>query len=174
VDTGTDKVYQYIGAASRTSGSQNAGATFALGFGNTNPQGIADPPPAEMMVPVAATPVAVMQLQVAASSGLPNEVIGRSLTDRDGGLAIARVGVVGSGGPFADLVTSGSLAAYWDSPTPVTAEPVDLLAQLAQQNGQSFGSDGGGLGLLEQSNHPWAANLFSATLTDEAAAGDVT
>ncbi len=45
VDSGTDKVYQYLGAASRTSGSQNAGATFALAAGNTNPQGIADPPP---------------------------------------------------------------------------------------------------------------------------------
>ncbi len=44
VDSGTDKVYQYIGAASRTSGSQKAGATFALASANTNPQGIADPP----------------------------------------------------------------------------------------------------------------------------------
>ena len=44
VDNGTDKVYQYIGAAGRTSGSQSAGATFALAAGNTNPQGIADPP----------------------------------------------------------------------------------------------------------------------------------
>jgi sugar lactone lactonase YvrE len=55
VDNGTDKVYQYIGAASRTSGSQNAGATFALAAGNTNPQGIADPPTAEMLL----TPTAV-------------------------------------------------------------------------------------------------------------------
>ena len=45
VDNGTDKVYQYTAAASRTSGSQNAAATFALAAGNTNPQGIADPPP---------------------------------------------------------------------------------------------------------------------------------
>jgi hypothetical protein len=44
VDNGTDKVYQYVGAASRTSGSQNAAATFALASGDTNPQGIADPP----------------------------------------------------------------------------------------------------------------------------------
>jgi hypothetical protein len=44
VDNGTDKVYQYVGAASRTSGSQNAAATFALAPGDTNPQGIADPP----------------------------------------------------------------------------------------------------------------------------------
>src|SRR5690349_17330807 len=33
---------------------QNAGATFALAAGNTNPQGIADPPPPDMMFPLAA------------------------------------------------------------------------------------------------------------------------
>jgi hypothetical protein len=54
VDNGTDKVYQYIGAASRTSGSQSAGATFALAAGNTNPQGIADPPTADMLLTSAA------------------------------------------------------------------------------------------------------------------------
>jgi hypothetical protein len=46
VDSGTLKVYQYLGAAGRTSGSQNASATFALTAGDTNPQGIADPPSA--------------------------------------------------------------------------------------------------------------------------------
>jgi hypothetical protein len=50
VDNGTDKVYQYVGAAGRTSGSQTAGVTFALAAGDTNPQGIADPPPAEMLL----------------------------------------------------------------------------------------------------------------------------
>jgi hypothetical protein len=44
VDSGTDRVYQYTGAASRTSGSQSAATSFALSAGNTNPQGIADPP----------------------------------------------------------------------------------------------------------------------------------
>jgi hypothetical protein len=44
VDNGTDKVYQYVGAASRTSGSQNAAASFVLAAGNTSPQGIAGPP----------------------------------------------------------------------------------------------------------------------------------
>jgi DNA-binding beta-propeller fold protein YncE len=44
VDSGTLKVYQYATAAGRTSGSQNASATFALAAGDTNPQGIADPP----------------------------------------------------------------------------------------------------------------------------------
>jgi hypothetical protein len=61
VDGGTKKVYQYTNAASRTSGSQNAGATFALAAGNTNPQGIADPPPSMLVAqtqltrPLAAT-----------------------------------------------------------------------------------------------------------------------
>ncbi len=45
VDNATLKVYQYTAAASRTSGSQNAAATFALAAGDSNPQGIADPPP---------------------------------------------------------------------------------------------------------------------------------
>lgn len=54
VDNGTDKVYQYTAAAGRTSGSQSAAATFALAAGNTNPQGIADPPaPGTLLPPVA-------------------------------------------------------------------------------------------------------------------------
>jgi hypothetical protein len=53
VDNGTDKAYQYLGAASRTSGSQSAGATFALASGNTNPQGIADPPTADIPLTLA-------------------------------------------------------------------------------------------------------------------------
>jgi hypothetical protein len=44
VDNGTDRVYQYDNAAGRTSGSQSASTSFALAPGNTNPQGIADPP----------------------------------------------------------------------------------------------------------------------------------
>ena len=58
MDNGTDKVYQYTAAASRTSGSQNAAATFALAAGNTNPQGIADPPPAAWRLPPVTTAAA--------------------------------------------------------------------------------------------------------------------
>jgi hypothetical protein len=46
VDSATDRVYKYVGAASRTSGSQSAATSFPLAPGNTNPQGIADPPAA--------------------------------------------------------------------------------------------------------------------------------
>jgi hypothetical protein len=44
VDNGTDRVYQYTAAVSKTSGSLTAAASFPLAAGNTNPQGIADPP----------------------------------------------------------------------------------------------------------------------------------
>jgi hypothetical protein len=44
VDNSTDRVYQYDNAVGRTSGSQSASTSFALAAGNTNPQGIADPP----------------------------------------------------------------------------------------------------------------------------------
>jgi DNA-binding beta-propeller fold protein YncE len=58
VDNGTNKVYQYVGAATRTSGSQNAAATFALNSNNTNPQGIADPPVADDLLPPVPAPLA--------------------------------------------------------------------------------------------------------------------
>ena len=44
VDNATDRVYQFDNAVSRTSSSQSPSTSFALAAGNTNPQGIADPP----------------------------------------------------------------------------------------------------------------------------------
>ena len=45
VDNKTDRVYQYDNAVGLTSGSLAASTSFALAADNTNPQGIADPPP---------------------------------------------------------------------------------------------------------------------------------
>ena len=45
VDAGTDRVYQYDGAAGRTAGNQSATSSFVLAAANRNPQGIADPLP---------------------------------------------------------------------------------------------------------------------------------
>ncbi len=45
LDSGTDKVYAYANGRANKSGSQSASTVFALAAGNTNPQGIADPPP---------------------------------------------------------------------------------------------------------------------------------
>jgi hypothetical protein len=50
VDSGTDRVYQYANGRAKTSGSLAASVTFGLAAGNTNPQGIADPPPSGMAV----------------------------------------------------------------------------------------------------------------------------
>jgi hypothetical protein len=50
-------VYQYNSAASRTSGSQSAATSFALAPGNTNPQGIADPPVATVAAAPLTAPV---------------------------------------------------------------------------------------------------------------------
>jgi hypothetical protein len=58
VDSGTKKVYQYTNAAGKTSGSQNAAASFALAAGNTNPQDIADPPAGDMLPSAALAPIA--------------------------------------------------------------------------------------------------------------------
>ena len=44
VDSGTDRVYQFDNARGLTSGSLSPSTSFALAAGNTNPQGIADPP----------------------------------------------------------------------------------------------------------------------------------
>lgn len=44
VDAGADKVFQYNNAAGLTSGSRTPDASWTLAAGNTNPQGIADPP----------------------------------------------------------------------------------------------------------------------------------
>ena len=45
VDSTTDSVYQYNGAAAFNSGSHSANDSFPLAAANSNPQGIADPPP---------------------------------------------------------------------------------------------------------------------------------
>ena len=51
VDKKTDRVYQYANAVGLTSGSLAASASFALAADNTNPQGIADPPPPQAAPP---------------------------------------------------------------------------------------------------------------------------
>ena len=66
VDSGSDRVYQFDNAVSRTSGSQSPSTSFALAAGNTNPQGIADPPAAVGGSSQAATP----QLRSAAAMDL--------------------------------------------------------------------------------------------------------
>jgi hypothetical protein len=70
VDNGSDRVYEYTNARNRNSGSQLAAASFALSAGNTNPQGIADPPVADSSQADAYTDVSVDALLAATRSNL--------------------------------------------------------------------------------------------------------
>jgi hypothetical protein len=85
VDSATDRVYQYDSAVSRSSGSQGASTSFALAAGNTNPQGIADPP-------VAAAAAGWH------NSDLPDDVNGDGyITNGDAMLVVGMLRTVGPG-----------------------------------------------------------------------------
>ena len=49
IDSMDDDIYQYTAAAGLIAGSQSANTVLNLAAGNTNPQGIADPPPATQL-----------------------------------------------------------------------------------------------------------------------------
>ncbi len=80
MDAGTDTVYQYDNAATRTSGSPNPSTSFALAAGNTNPQGIADPPVAGGSLVSAAG--SVLPAQPVSAAGPASAVASLSLTLR--------------------------------------------------------------------------------------------
>ncbi len=93
VDSGTDKVYEYTDALGKSSGSLSAANTFALAAGNTNPQGIADPPPVGSPVsstrlatarPISQVAPAVVGNQTSSiASGIADDNQRRSLTRVD-------------------------------------------------------------------------------------------
>jgi sugar lactone lactonase YvrE len=177
VDNGTDKVYQYIGAASRTSGSQSAGATFALAPGNTDPVGIADPPTADMLLTPAAPPLAQHQQSVTA--------VAPSLTNRDAAFAqLLGESLQNSGA----LPTGRAITTFLDHPIPVTdllwttagafggPNPLDTLALLAPVSSPSAHSDGSAMGLQkgtlageDRAASAAVADFVSAEMANEAA-----
>jgi glucose/arabinose dehydrogenase len=119
VDSGTLKVYQYTAAASHISGSQNASAVFSLAPGDNNPQGIADPPPAELLP----------------SSGASAPAL--SLSSRDAVFAVLlqeslpRLGVPAL--PFG----SGTFTSTPDSPTAVADGTLTATDVFGQRPGDS-------------------------------------
>jgi sugar lactone lactonase YvrE len=141
VDNGTDKVYQYTAAATRTSGSQSAAATFALAPGDTNPQGIADPPPSMLLTstPAPSSPElpSVAGFNAAASDGGQISAAVPSLTSRSVPFAASNDTAVAGGvslasrdalfallageslqspsAPATDLRTSGPFTPFFDT-----------------------------------------------------------
>jgi DNA-binding beta-propeller fold protein YncE len=149
VDNGTNKVYQYTAAASRTSGSQNAAASFALAANNTNPQGIADPPTSEMLPDAAfATPVA--PVPASAAHALPPAFLAPSLAairtkelfrDLSGPVSQLFDGVGSTTSFSAATATAAPTAAYRSSTGPVLAFPVS----------QRLGAEPASAGMLDPS-----------------------
>jgi hypothetical protein len=139
VDSGTLKVYDYTAAASRTSGSQSAAATFVLAAGDTSPQGIADPPPAGLLLTPAAAPLALSQPSTAAFSlvSVGGVEAAPSLAIRDAVFALlARESLPGT--PALGFRVGGAITPGPESPAPAgpTAgqrplDPVSLLSPWA-------------------------------------------
>jgi sugar lactone lactonase YvrE len=119
VDNGTDKVYQYVGAASRTSGSQNAASSFALAANNTNPQGIADPPVPDMLPSPAPASIAAnfsASMPLAAAPSRTSVPAGIVFLPGPDALATFLGGALANRGgePSAQFTTKGMLAAASD------------------------------------------------------------
>jgi glucose/arabinose dehydrogenase len=138
VDNGTLRVYQYVGAASRTSGSQNAAATFALNPNDTNPQGIADPPPADTLLTATTAPL------TAASDA-----------SRDMAFALLPGEALPGPGPAAsDLPIGGAFAPLPDSLTPAAGlfagqQPLDAVTPLSAGSSLALRSGLRAPGLLD-------------------------
>ena len=80
VDSADGAVYRYHAAAGRTSGSQTAASLFQLASGNTNAQGIADPPPVSLEIGLP-TPAALPDGLFSFPSGLSSGIKDRALGD---------------------------------------------------------------------------------------------
>jgi sugar lactone lactonase YvrE len=159
VDSGTLKVYQYSAAAGRTSGSQNASATFALAAGDTNPQGIADPPPPNLLLTPAPAPALQALPSVAAfnvvSASWPSAVPALpSVANRDMVFSLlGRERLPGSGPSAFDHLAGGALLAQLDGPTGIVdqawtaagpgagQQPLDPLTPLSPASSPAFGAD---------------------------------
>jgi DNA-binding beta-propeller fold protein YncE len=195
VDNGTDKVYQYVGAASRTSGSQNAAATFALASGNTNPQGIADPPTQEMLLTPTTAPLVLNRPSVPAVGAVPSagpfSFAGvPSLDSRDTTFALlAGQSLPGLGEPYAALLVGGALTPRLDSPTPVgdragtpagtsgAQKPLEPWTLLTPGSSQDVRSERSALGLpggpsADEDSPAAATDSFFAASAEDAPADE--
>jgi hypothetical protein len=160
VDGGTLKVYDYTAAAGRTSGSQTVSATFAVASGDTNPQGIADPPPADMVLPRLAAPV-----NAAPSVGPLTLPAALSLTGRDAVFALLT--------PHRLTLAGDSLGTR--AGTPAAPSATAPVTSFAPATSAAFRSDGGSVGLpvgtpADDESLVMAADSFFAGWADGAMA----
>jgi sugar lactone lactonase YvrE len=188
VDATTLKVYQYTGAATRTSGKQDAAATFALAAGDSGPMGIADPPPADMLLTSTTASLAVSPPSVPAfNTVIPGDVLSvaavPSLAGRDAAFAtLAREPIQASSSPWIGLLIGGDLAPHTMSPTSIAdrawtpaiasigQQPINQVSSIASRMERSAPGLLDGALTDEHSLALGAAtDLFSAGLMDDAA-----
>jgi hypothetical protein len=122
VDIGTKRVYQFDNARGRTSGSQAPSTSFALAAGNTNPQGIADPP-----APAAVTPRANPGPDASHPSAAMAEQYGRTIP----GVRSSK----SPGSPLALAAAPASTLGRQETPIPIPLPPPNDqdLTSLANQ-----------------------------------------
>jgi hypothetical protein len=171
VDSGTLKVYQYAAAAGRTSGSQNASATFALNPNDTNPQGLADPPPADLLLAPPTALLAPDQSSAAAPGLVSSSVVPLALT--------AVPPPAGRDAVFALLARESFLKPVADNAfTPAGAsggqKPADPSPLPLPGSSQGSRLEDGGVGLPDGaladagSQTPAATDLFTVRLAEDA------
>jgi titin len=154
----------------------------ARAAGNTNPQGIAEPPPVDMLFTSAPTPVALLDLSVAAVLGSVSSVGPIPLTgdpsvaSRDAVFALLpRESLPWPGEGAVDLPVGGALLAHTDSLTFAAdrfggPKPLDSLTALTRGNSQAAHPEHSAPGLLDST---WAgeSSQASAAATDSLFAG---
>ena len=116
VDNRTDRVYQYDAAAGLTSGFKSANSSFALSAGNTNPQGIADPPPPGDSVPLVTAAMAPLGTSKAIDTALTQFSVEFVRNRLDRPFETDRA----NGGP--SMPTPRSVSSTQQSMQPVTSE----------------------------------------------------
>jgi hypothetical protein len=155
VDNGTLKVYQYTAAAPRTSGSQNASAIFALSPSDTNPQAIADPPPAELVLrsspaPLGLPPSSAAVVQALSTFGPPILLAVSSLASRDAAFTLLlHESPQHPGEQAVEALGGTALTSHRESPAP----PHDYSTVLPVGSGQAADREHTASYLLDA---PWA------------------
>jgi hypothetical protein len=113
VDSSTDRIYQYVGASDRTSGSQVAATSFALATNNKNAQGVA-----LVHGPSAETPFQVDWVQQFGTAG--DDLVRGVSYDSAGNLYLCRIPTV-KRRPTWRSTTLRETAIGWNSPRPSKA-----------------------------------------------------
>ena len=165
-DSGTDRVYRYVDAVNRNSGSQSAAASFVLGSANKNPQGLA----------VAGRPWsdAPFEVQWVKQFGTTADDIGRAAAADNAGRVVVSGQTNGSLSAFnptglstsylAQLDASGNLN-WLDQPIPASGDQVGLHVAV-DSSGHAFQVVGGSVSASLNKHDSAGVLEWSAPLTN--------